>query len=393
MSRHAFFATCAPGLEPTLYAEVRTLKLARAEQQVGGVYFEGTLEDAWRANLWLRTAIRVLLRVARFEAADERALYDGVQSIDWSRWLRADGSLRVSAQGSESALDHSRFVEQRAKDAIVDQFRASTGGRPDVEREEPDLALHVHLWRDRCTLSIDTSGRSLHKRGWRTFQGRAPMAETLAAALVDLSGWDGRAPLVDPFCGSGTLLIEAALKSSGAAVGAFGTPFGFERWIGHDAKAFERAKQAALGARQRPARRIFVGTDVDPASIAGARENAAAAGLGEQIRFEVADARDFAPQRGWNATVLSNPPYGQRVGERADDDGESAARPGDTSLETLELLYRAFGAQLKKHCAGYAIHLLSGERRLSSALGLSPLRKLKLLNGALECRLLSFEIR
>lgn len=393
MTRHAFFATTAPGLEPVLYAEARRLRLARCEQQVGGVYFEGVLEDAWRANLWLRTAIRVLLRLSRFEAADERALYEGVQAQDWSRWLRPDGALRVSAQCSDSALSHSRFVEQRAKDAIVDQFRARTGTRPNVELEEPDLALHVHLWRDRCTLSLDTSGRSLHKRGWRVFQGRAPLSETLAAALVDLSEWDERAPLVDPFCGSGTLLVEAALKQERVAVGALGAPFGFERWLGHDAASYARAKAEALAQRERPAKRTLLGLDVDPASLEGARANAAAAGLEGRIRFEHGDAREFAPPRGWNAVVLTNPPYGHRVGERADDEGESAARPGDTSMESLEELYRAFGVQLKKHCAGYGVHLLSGERKLSSALGLAPQRNLKLVNGALPCRFLSYEIR
>ncbi|MBM3975577.1 MAG: RNA methyltransferase [Planctomycetes bacterium] len=393
MTRHAYFATCAPGLEPLLHAEVRKLRLARVEQQVGGVYFEGVAEDAWRANLWLRSAIRLLQRVARFPAADERALYEGVRALDWSRWLRPDGALRVSAQCSDSVLSHSRFVEQRAKDAIVDQFRARVGSRPDVERDEPDLALHVHLWRDRCTLSLDSSGRSLHKRGWRVFQGRAPLSETLAAALVELSEWDGRAPLVDPFCGSGTLLIEAALRQEGAAVGALGAPFGFERWLGHDAAGYARVKAAALAQRERPAKRILLGLDVDPASLEGARANAAAAGLDGRIRFELGDAREFAPQRGWNAVVLTNPPYGHRVGERAEDEGESAARPGDTSIEALEDLYRSFGTQLKKHCAGYGVHLLSGERRLSSALGLAPRRKLRLVNGALPCHLLSFDIR
>src|SRR5438105_4948511 len=203
--RAEFFVTCAPGIEPILHGEIRALKLSKVERQVGGVRFEGTSRDAWRANLELRTAVRVLRKLARFEARDESALYAGVASLDWSRFLRPDGRLRVDAHSKESALEHTLFVEQRTKDAIVDALRAQHGTRPSVDLEDPDLGVYVHLFRDRCTVLVDTSGDSLHKRGWRKFQGRAPLAETLAAAVVLASGWDRRAPLLDPFCGSGTI--------------------------------------------------------------------------------------------------------------------------------------------------------------------------------------------
>jgi 23S rRNA G2445 N2-methylase RlmL len=218
--REIFFASCAPGIEPVLHEEARALRLAKVERQVGGVRFEGTMRDAWRANLYLRTAIRVLLRVARFEARDTDALYAGVSRVDWSRFLRTDGTFVVDARTKESALDHTLFVEQRVKDAVVDQFRSRSGRRPAVDKESPDLGISVHLFRDRCTVMVDTSGESLHKRGWRRFQGRAPLAETLAAAIVMLSGWDRRSPLLDPFCGSGTILIEGALLAGGARVRA-----------------------------------------------------------------------------------------------------------------------------------------------------------------------------
>jgi 23S rRNA (guanine2445-N2)-methyltransferase / 23S rRNA (guanine2069-N7)-methyltransferase len=176
--RHAYFVTCAPGLEELLHAEIRALGLGRVERQVGGVRFEGTMRDAWRANLELRTAVRVLLRLARFEARTDAELYVGVQTIDWSAHVRPEGSLRVDAHANKSELEHTLFVEQRTKDAICDQIRDKTGVRPSVDMDDPDLGVYVHLFENRCTVLLDTSGDSLHKRGYRQFQGRAPLAET-----------------------------------------------------------------------------------------------------------------------------------------------------------------------------------------------------------------------
>ena len=383
--RHVLFATCAPGLEPVLHDELRGLRAARLERQVGGARFEGTLADAWRANLELRTAVRVLLRVARFPAAGADELYRGVAEVDWSRWLRPGGTLWVDAQSKDSALDHTRFVEQRTKDAVVDQVRARSGSRPDVAREDPDLRLHVHLFRDRATLSVDTSGASLHKRGWRRAQGRAPLAETLAAGLVLLSGWDRRAPLLDPFAGSGTIAVEAALFAAGVAPGIFrvragraaeaeGLPlgFGFERLPGHDARAFA-ALARGLEARRTPPRKLrIVASDLDPQRVEEARANAAAAGVEELVRCEVADARELAPRPGWNAWIVTNPPYGERVGS-----------PGG-----LEELYRAFGAVLRERCAGCWLALLTARPELARALGLARLERLPTQNGGIPCEIL-----
>ncbi len=174
MASETYFVTCAPGLEDVLTAELEQLRLGRVERQIGGARFAGELRDAYRANLWLRSAVRVLLRLARFQAPDADELYRGACAVDWSRFLRPGGSLWVDAQSRESALDHTRFVEQRVKDAVVDQLRTSGGERPAVVRDDPDLRIHVHLWRDRATLSADTSGASLHKRGWRRAPGRVP---------------------------------------------------------------------------------------------------------------------------------------------------------------------------------------------------------------------------
>jgi putative N6-adenine-specific DNA methylase len=369
--RTPFFATCAPGLEPLLHAEVRALGLARHERQVGGVYFEGSLADARRANLWLRTAVRVLMRVARFPCADERALYDGAREVDWARFVEPDGVLVVDAQSSESELGHTRFVEQRVKDAIVDGFRERHGVRPSVERAGADLGVHAHLFRDRCTLSVDTSGEPLHRRGWRREQGRAPLAETLAAAVVLLSGWDGRAPLLDPFCGSGTLLIEAVHRASNTAPGLWRT-FGFERWPGHDAAAWEREKDAARAARRPlPQKLVVRGSDRDPALVRAARVNAEAAGVADALVFEPGDALALEPRPGWNAWIVSNLPYGERVGR--DDD--------------LDALYQGFGRLLRERCAGYRVALLGPADGRLARLGLAGAREERIVNGGLECRL------
>jgi putative N6-adenine-specific DNA methylase len=372
------FATCAPGVEPILHAEARELGLARLERQVGGVRFEGTLADVWSANLALSTAVRVLLRLARFPAENADALYRGVAALDWGAFLRPEGTLVVSAQTKESRLDHSEFIEQRTKDAIVDGFRARGGIRPSVDKDDPDLAIHVHLFRDRATLSLDSSGESLHKRGWRVHQGRSPLAETLAAALLRAANWDLRSPLVDPFCGSGTILIEAALRASSAASGAR-RRFGFERWLGHDAHAFTEARRAREARRVAPRRLALAGSDLDPDQVQGARENAVAAGVGELVRLEAADARAFAPRRGWNGWVVTNLPYGRRVGA----DGRRA----ETGAELAEL-YREFGARLREHCTGYTLALLAERGGPTRELGLEPERRLALANGGLDCELI-----
>ncbi len=372
--KHDYFATCAPGVETLLYREARALKLSRAEQQVGGVQFSGELAEAWRANLHLRTAVRVLLRLLRFPTFDDSTLYRAVQEVDWSRFLDPEGSLRVDAQCRESKLDHSRFVEQRVKDAIVDQFRDRHGTRPSVDKENPGMRVHVHLYRDRCTLSLDTSGASLHKRGWRQYQGRAPLNEALAAAVLMLSGWDRRAPLIDPFCGGGTLLVEAGLMARGIPAGSFRS-FDFEGWPDHDAAAYTSWRQ-----QQQPARRgrvaPLVGREVDGEAVAGAVRNAAAAGLAEDVQIECGDVLAFEPRAGWNAWVVTNPPYGVRVG-----DAEAALQ-----------LHRDFGAWLRQHCAGFHLALLAGSKASAHALSLPQWDSAPLRNGALRCQLVTAEL-
>lgn len=369
--RSPYFVTCAPGVEPLLHAEMKALRLSRIERQVGGVYFEGRPEDAMRANLNLRTAVRVLRRVARFEAQDQDALYAGASEVDWGPFLPRGGSVLVAAHSRDSRLDHTLFVEQRTKDSIVDQLREKRGDRPAVDKDDPDLLVHVHFFRDRCTLLVDTSGHSLHRRGWREFQGRAPLAETLAAAVLLSSGWDRRSPLIDPFCGSGTLLVEAALLATDHAPGLFRSRFAFEGFADFDAKRWLRLKEEARENITRSSRLLLIGSDRHAKAIAGARNNLAAAGLDDRIELTVADATDFAPRHGWNGWIVTNPPYGERVGVGED----------------LNALYRAFGKRLKERCQGYHLALLCGNPELVEALAMKFELRKTMMNGALECEL------
>lgn len=378
--RRTYFATCAPGVEPVLHEEGKALRLAKLERQVGGLRFEGERRDAWRANLLLRTAVRVLERLERFNAPDGDALYNGVQAIKWSQYLQPEGSLVVTAQTNESLLDHTLFIEQRTKDAIVDQLREASGARPRVDKESPDVAVHVHLFRDRCTVSVDTSGSSLHKRGWRRFQGRAPLSETLAAAIVFLSGWDQRSPFIDPFCGSGTLLIEAALLAHGTPPGLFRKQFGFERFADHNANAYGRLRadvERRSRETRRPRRLMIQGIEADPETLAGASDNLEAAGLVDAIDLQLGDASTTEFRRGWNGWIVTNPPYGERLGDGA----------------KLRSVFRAFGTRVTEQCAGYHLALLSGNEKLERALGIPPQRVVELQNGALPCRLLLRDIQ
>jgi len=385
-----FFATCAPGVESLLHDEVRALGLAKSEQQVGGVYFEGDLRDAWRANLWLRTAVRVLMRVARFEARDADELHAGASQVRWDRFLKPTGRLVVDARSTRSQLDHTRFVEQRVKDAVVDQLRTPDGARPNVDRDRADLGIHAHLFQNRCTLSVDTSGWALHRRGWRREQGPAPLAETLAAALVQLADWNGRAPLLDPFCGSGTVAIEGALIATGTAPGSF-RRFAFERWPGHDAKGFEREREVAKKAAKPLGKRVVRATDRDPAQVRRAAANLEGAGLADQVQLEVEDARDFAPREGWNACVVTNLPYGKRVGAEGDDAPRGRARRS-SGPDPITKLYGRFAEILLERARGFTYALLASDGPELEALALPGARFTPFTNGGIECQVVTGRI-
>lgn len=368
------FATCAPGLEPVLHRELQALRMPKVERQVGGVRFTGGPADWMRANLWLRTAGRVLLRLTRYEAHGSEALYAGALECEWERWLRPGGTVRVDAQSKDSDLDHTRFVEQRIKDAIVDRVTRRGAPRPQVVGEEAHLRVHAHVYRNRVTLSLDSSGAALRKRGWRNAQGQAPLSETLAAAMVQLSGWNGKAPLVDPFCGSGTLLVEGALWATNTAPGLLRERFGFMAWPGFSAKLWERERKAAEAARRPLGKTRLVGLDHRPERIAEAQANLTAAGF-SSTDLQVLDARAWAGKPGWNAQILTNPPYGVRVGEEAKMLG----------------LYEQLGQHWKAVAQGYGLTLIA-PIELLPAFGLAWEQQVPVKNGALECAIVSTQL-
>jgi len=362
-----FFATAAKGTEPLLRDELNELGLPRVRADRGGVHFGAEPRDAYRACLWSRIAQRVLEPLAEFASPSEDALYDGVQTIDWRRVLDAQRTLAVRAACRSSRLSHTQYIAQRTKDAVVDQLRAQLGDRPNVDRHAPDVQLFVHLVKDRATVYLDYSGDSLHEHGFRKQQGAAPIKETLAAALVRYSGWDRASPLVDPMCGSGTLLLEAGLWAARRAPGLARESFGFERWADFDAGAARIIAQLREEARSlaRPLEFSLLGSDTDPLALEAARANAETAGL--RVNLRLAPLSSSAPSADRGGLVV-NPPYGERLSR------------GSTLTADLTAALRRFEAYQRALIVPRGFEL--------------PLRSDKFLlvfNGAIGCELRRYE--
>jgi putative N6-adenine-specific DNA methylase len=365
----AFFATAAKGTEGVLRDELRELRLFHVRADRGGVHFEGRWEDAWHACLHSRIALRILAEMARFDAPDGAALYDGVRAVDWSPYLTPHQTLAVSASCRSGGLTHTGFISQKTKDAIVDQIRDAVGERPSVDRKDPDVALFVHIVEDKATLYLDLAGESLHRRGYRAEHLEAPLKETLAAAILRLSGWDRVTPLVDPMCGSGTIPIEASLWAANVAPGLLRTRFGFERWACHDATAaarMEEIRAIARAARRDDIPEIF-GSDIAPAAVELARANARKAGV--QPRFSIAPISALEPL-GPAGFVIINPPYGAR-------------------LDADSTLYEGMAGTLRR-MRGHTVAILAGSPSIERPFRQRPDRWQILYNGDIECRLLVY---
>lgn len=381
-----FFASCGKGLEYLLADELMALGSARATAAIAGANVEGTLADAQRAVLWSRLASRVLWPIAEFDCPDEHALYAGVAAIDWPTHLAQGDTVAVDAHVSGEAITHARYAAQRVKDAVVDVMRAKTGTRPDVDVESPDLRLNLVLRKGRAIVSVDLSGGPMHRRGWRTRQGEAPLKENLAAAVLLRGQWpkvyaEGGS-LLDPMCGSGTLLIEGALMAADVAPGlqrhGNGVP---TRWRGFDSAHWRalvddaRKREAAGMNALRP---VFFGRDTDPHALRAAQDNAVLAGLAGLIDFKIGDVRsldagavdaasgDDAASRG---VVVCNPPY-------------------DARLHADPALYRALGDALKRAVPHWRASVLCGDAELAFATGLRAQKKYQVFNGAIECTLI-----
>lgn len=359
------------GLEPILVQELEALGAQQVKALNRAVSFVGDQEMMYRANLWCRTALRILKPIAKFRAVNEIQLYRSVQRIDWTRLMGLDDTFAIDATVRSDIFTHSQYVGLKVKDAIADQFRQRTGARPSVDVENPTLLVNVHLMGEDCIISLDSSGESLSRRGYRKQQEAAPLNEVLAAGLIALSGWKGDKPFMDGMCGSGTLLIEAGMMATDRAPG-LKRRFGFMGWADFDERLWMRlVGEAAM--RVRPAAHPIVGSDISESAVEVAIANATRAGLEEELRISRMDFFERQPPKGPGVAIL-NPPYGERIGENVDE------------------LYAQMGDQFKKAYKGYQVWMISSNREALKKVGLRASRRLTVFNGALECRFMCFDI-
>ena len=360
------------GLEEVLAQELT--ELGADDIQIGRrmVSFSGDREMMYRANFCLRTAVRILKPIKHFEAKDADDVYQAVKSIDWSRYLDLETSFAVDSVVYSQEFRHSKFVAYKVKDAIVDYFRETQGKRPNICITNPDIRLNIHVAETSCTLSLDSSGDSLHLRGYRVATVEAPINEVLAAALVKLSGWDFQKDLVDPFCGSGTILIEAALMARNIYPGVFRKSFGFERWKDFDRNLLDRIYND--DSQERAFDHKIYGYDLNLPAIEAATANAKSAGVADCIVLQQQDIRKFS-QPAAPAIMITNPPYGERLA------------PAD-----LHAVYRALGERLKHAFTGNDAWVISGKEELFDEMGLRPSFKVPLVNGSIDCEFRKYQL-
>ena len=381
-----FLASAPRGFADLLIAELNACGALGARERAGGVAFTGTLECAYRACLWSRIANRVFLEVAQFEARDAAEFYDGIARIDWTAHLGPQATLACEFSGRHPAITHTHFGALKLKDGIVDALRTATGTRPDIAPERPGVRVHAHAHGVHLTVSIDLSGESLHRRGYRAAAGEAPLKENVAAGVLMRSQWPElakqNAEFLDPLCGSGTFCIEAALIAADRAPGLTRDYFGFLGWRGHDAPLWARLlREASDRAQAGVATTVTVrGQDRDAAAVRSARENAARAGVEPWLSFHSASLAEAAPlperATGRPGLLCTNPPYGMRMEDHA------GARE----------VHRELGAVLREHFQGWSAAVLTGAPELGKELGLRAYRTHTVWNGGIECRLLRIQV-
>lgn len=367
-----FLALTSRGLEPALAEELKQLEFRGIKEIPMGVEFESNWEGCYRANYWLRTATRVVLPILDFHAYQPEDLYNNVRKHDFTKYidptqtLSVDGKTRLS-----NTFRDQRFLVHKTKDAIVDQFREKFGSRPNVDSDAPDLRVMVRVVKSSVSVAIDTSGESLAFHGYRQKTVMAPMREHLGAGLLRLAGWTPEMTLVDPMCGSGTILIEAALQAQGLPAARLRQDFGFMHLKNFQQNLWSKIK--ADGRKTRGAQVRLFGYDRNREAIEAAKQNARRAGVGDLITFAVSDFKDVkAP--GPSGMMLTNPPYGERLGE----------------VDTLKQTYADFASVMKRTFKGWTCWLISGSDELTSALHLKAERRIPVFNGNLECRLLKY---
>ena len=360
------------GLENILATEL--IDLGANNIQIGRrmVSFTGNQEMLYRANFQLRTAIRILKPIKHFRATTADEVYEAVKQIDWTEYLNNETTFAVDSVVFSTEFRHSKFVAYKVKDAIVDQFREKTGDRPNIRIVNPDLQLHIHVAEYDCTLSLDSSGESLHRRGYRQESVEAPLNEVLAAGIIMMTGWKGECDFIDPMCGSGTLAIEAALIARGMAPGLFRKEYAFEKWPDFDQELFQSIYED--DSREREFEHHVYGYDINRNAVDIATTNVKAAGLSKEITIQQQDFKDFQqPQQ--KAILVTNPPYGERI-----------------SAPDLLGLYRMIGERLKHQFLGGDAYVLSYREECFEQIGLKPSLRTPLFNGSLECELRKYQI-
>ncbi|WP_116473136.1 bifunctional 23S rRNA (guanine(2069)-N(7))-methyltransferase RlmK/23S rRNA (guanine(2445)-N(2))-methyltransferase RlmL [Zobellella maritima] len=374
-----FFATCPKGLESLLTDELQHLGALELQETVAGVAFKGSLETAYRACLWSRLASRIMLQLADFTMRSDMDLYLGAANVEWEQHIQPGQTFSVDFSGGNNEITNTQYGALRIKDAIVDRLNRLRGERPNVDKRLPDVRILAHLKRNQLSVTLDLSGPALHQRGYRQQAGEAPLKENLAAAILLRSGWDKSSPLVDPMCGSGTLLIEAALMAADQAPGLLRRRFGFNAWSGHDDALWQTVKAEASVRATRGLKQCtttLYGFDQDPRVLGFARENAEAAGVAQLLQVErgaVTELTNPSEQAGW---LISNPPYGERLSD----------------FPSLLGLHQTLGEKLRDQFKGWHVSLISSSPELLSCLRLRPEKQYRLFNGALACELRNYRI-
>ncbi|NTW24077.1 MAG: RNA methyltransferase [Lentimicrobium sp.] len=361
------------GLEETLAQELEELGATNIELLNRAVAFEGTKRELYAANYQCRTALRILVPIAHFTILNEQDLYTKMKAIRWENYFGNSHTISIDSTVATSLFTHSHFVSLRAKDAIVDRFREKTGERPSVNIENPDFRINMHIYKDEVDVSFDSSGASLHKRGYHVSNAEAPLSEVLAAGMILLSGWDRQSNFIDPMCGSGTLLIEAAMIAMNIPAGQHRDEYGFMRWKDFDQDLWEEVKNDAHE-QQRDFEYKIIGSDISERNLKAAVANLRQAGLTDMIELKVSPFQEMTPPAG-GGTMITNPPYGERI-----------------EVEDIIGLYQDLGDALKQKYKGYKAWVISSDFMALKKIGLKPMKKYILFNGQLECRYAGFDL-
>ena len=371
MNKFKIVAKTFAGLENVLAEEIRSLGGEMVTVERRAVSFTGNQELMYKANFHLRTALKILKPIAEFEVTKRDELYDLAKKIPWTNYLALGKSFAIDSTVQSEMFVNSMYASLKVKDAIADHFREATGKRPSVNAEDPDIRINVYLMGNHCILSLDSSGESLHKRGYRIGQGDAPINEVLAAGMILLTGWDGTKNFLDPMCGSGTLVIEAAMIAKGIPPGMYRKSFGFEQWPDFNEKLFA---EICNGDYEKKYNGKIIGSDISVKDIAIARANINNASLSKVIDLQVHDFLDLEPPFS-NGVIITNPPYGERM------------KP-----QSIADLYASVGNTLKNKFSGFEAWIISSSLDGLKSIGLKPAKKIDLFNGALACSYRCYEL-